>query len=74
MRLIVSPAVPLALIDNVVGLGLVKMIAPLLGVENADVPLILVADTLTYTPEPQVSEYGIALTEAIGTVHVVEVR
>ena len=47
MRLIVSPAVPLALTESVVGFGLVKMIAPLLGVENADVPLMLVAATLT---------------------------
>jgi hypothetical protein len=35
---ICSPAVEAATIESVVGLGKVKMIAPLLGVENADVP------------------------------------
>ena len=38
LRVICSPAVEAVTIDRVVGLGYVRMIAPLLGAENADVP------------------------------------
>ena len=46
------------------------MIAPLFGVENADVPLMFWAETFTNTLDPHGSSKGEALIEAIGTVQV----